>query len=284
MYNQLIEMPRVATNNRGLSSRYRGAQTTMIIAQEHDSDKTSKPLPTSTYCDYTFQAVRVGLIRIIGYPDNHNSTSLQYKEVLKVVQNAERDFTIIDDILHSIPANVRQLIPGMAKPLLLSVYRQTRFCLVQPWWDLNEIQSGLATSIQAIYNDASNVLFPKPVAIKGRKPPTNEGYVYLIKAPNGLYKIGYTSNPQDRMRTFENKLPFKVRYHCLIKTDEMRQLEKSLHQYFAQRLIDGEWFKLTAMDVQLMDGLATGKSFRAAKRESEKSIRTLPLFQFLKGK
>lgn len=81
------------------------------------------------------------------------------------------------------------------------------------------------------------------------------GYVYLVKSSTGYYKIGLTSNPKDRKRTFSVKLPFEVEFECLIKTSDMVSLERELHGRFADRRVDGEWFDLSAKDVAYIKSL-----------------------------
>lgn len=77
------------------------------------------------------------------------------------------------------------------------------------------------------------------------------GYVYILNEINGVhYKIGRTKNPSDRLRTFEIKLPFEIEYDLLIQTNDMYDLEKTLHTRFADKRVDGEWFKLTTVDLQ----------------------------------
>ena len=83
------------------------------------------------------------------------------------------------------------------------------------------------------------------------RPSTNPrpGYVYLIQSPTTAYKIGRTQDPDDRIKTFSVKLPFEVNYIRLIYTDDMYALEKALHDYFADKRINGEWFELEDADV-----------------------------------
>lgn len=87
-----------------------------------------------------------------------------------------------------------------------------------------------------------------------RKP--NNGFVYLIRANNGIYKIGRTRVPDNRIKTFEVKLPFEVEYEALIPTDDMHALEKQLHRRFAAKRGNGEWFALDAEDVAYIKSLA----------------------------
>jgi hypothetical protein len=84
------------------------------------------------------------------------------------------------------------------------------------------------------------------------------GYVYLIQeVSNGHFKIGRTRNPQDRLSTFNVKLPFMIDYICLIPASNMRALESRLHSRFASKRVDGEWFSLSPADVAFIQSLAT---------------------------
>lgn len=84
---------------------------------------------------------------------------------------------------------------------------------------------------------------------------TRIGYVYLIQSPTGHYKIGHTSNPDKRIKTFESKLPFEIEFIHLICTEDRFALEKELHRKFAQQRVRGEWFKLTSADVDYIKSL-----------------------------
>ena len=78
------------------------------------------------------------------------------------------------------------------------------------------------------------------------------GYVYLLRAidSDGLYKIGRTRNPDNRLRTFSVKLPFRVEFEHLIATDDMYALESDLHtKYTSTRQRGSEFFRLTAEQV-----------------------------------
>lgn len=86
---------------------------------------------------------------------------------------------------------------------------------------------------------------------ESRKLQRNPGYVYLMKSSTGLYKIGQTTNPNQRLTSFK-KLPFTVSYDHLIKTKDRIRLEKRLHKKFAKRRSEGEWFNLSSSDVNLI--------------------------------
>lgn len=90
---------------------------------------------------------------------------------------------------------------------------------------------------------------PPPAPAPQPKQQSRKGYVYLIKASTGHYKIGHTADPENRMKTFEVKLPFKVEYEHLIECDDRIDAERLLHQKFADKRIDGEWFALSDKDI-----------------------------------
>lgn len=109
----------------------------------------------------------------------------------------------------------------------------------------------------------SNHLLPSsvvPVTVFQRRkrgaPKAKEGWVYLLKADNGTYKIGKTTNPHSRKRTFGVRLPFAVEYLHLIQTDDIGALERALHEKFAaKRLRGSEFFALTDEDVAFIRSL-----------------------------
>lgn len=83
------------------------------------------------------------------------------------------------------------------------------------------------------------------------------GYVYLLQSESGLYKIGLTKDPRKRAKTFGVLLPFSVEFICLIKTEDMPVLEAELHQRYASKRLNGEWFRLSPEDVDYIQRLAS---------------------------
>lgn len=96
----------------------------------------------------------------------------------------------------------------------------------------------------------------KPKREKLQAARDRAGYVYLIQSPTGKHKIGRTVNPADRMKTFTVKLPFEVAYVCVIATEDMYALERTLHRKFKNQRVNGEWFDLSADDIEYIKGLA----------------------------
>lgn len=109
---------------------------------------------------------------------------------------------------------------------------------------------------------ASKLQSPQPfqrVQTNKQKPSprSRHGYVYLVRSASSAYKIGRTRNPEDRQRTFGIQLPFEVDFIAIIETEDMYALERKLHNRFADRRLNGEWFNLTEADVEFIKGLAS---------------------------
>lgn len=78
------------------------------------------------------------------------------------------------------------------------------------------------------------------------------GFVYILRSTTGHYKIGRTKDPENRLRIFDVKLPFRVDFTLLISSDRHRKLEQELHRRFADKRLDGEWFALTPEDIEAL--------------------------------
>src|SRR5882762_6222083 len=77
------------------------------------------------------------------------------------------------------------------------------------------------------------------------------GYVYLIGAAKfGWYKIGMAKTPEVRIGNLGILLPFKVQIIAIWKTTNKALLESEMHKKYGKRLINGEWFLFTALQVK----------------------------------
>jgi len=81
------------------------------------------------------------------------------------------------------------------------------------------------------------------------------GYVYLLKGGN-YHKIGLSKDTDRRMEEILPKLPFETELVCTIATEDMYGLESRLHEQFADKRANGEWFKLNEADVEYIRRLA----------------------------
>lgn len=90
---------------------------------------------------------------------------------------------------------------------------------------------------------------------KSNKIKEGWGWVYLIRADNGVYKIGRTHNPDRRMGDFSTQLPYKLEIVHLVETDDMIAMESGLHELFKAKRLNGEWFQLESKDVEFIKQL-----------------------------
>ena len=73
----------------------------------------------------------------------------------------------------------------------------------------------------------------------------SEGWVYFLKADNGLTKIGRTKDLKKRMYHFTVKLPYELELIHAIESDYTVELEAQLHEKYSHLNVRGEWFNLT---------------------------------------
>ena len=79
----------------------------------------------------------------------------------------------------------------------------------------------------------------------------NGGYVYLIRSEHG-YKIGKTTSVKSRVKLFGVKLPFDIELEHYAYFDDHHSAERELHERFSNKRIQGEWFDLNPIDVELI--------------------------------
>jgi len=75
-----------------------------------------------------------------------------------------------------------------------------------------------------------------------------ESLVYLLKA-NDRYKIGFTTNMENRFRRCIGLCPYPLELIWTLKTNDYRNIEKGLHKIFKEKRIHYEWFLLSDLDV-----------------------------------
>jgi hypothetical protein len=82
------------------------------------------------------------------------------------------------------------------------------------------------------------------------------GHVYLVESELGFYKIGRTSKLRERMNLFEIKLPFNIKLIHSIPSDDIVWAETLLHEQYATKHINGEWFRLSSEDIDYICRIA----------------------------
>lgn len=74
-------------------------------------------------------------------------------------------------------------------------------------------------------------------------------YVYFIEAPNGLVKIGKSTNVSKRFNTLRLQSAVELRlFYALECNGKAHKVEREFHEQFAEKRHHGEWFKLTRED------------------------------------
>lgn len=74
------------------------------------------------------------------------------------------------------------------------------------------------------------------------------GHVYLLRAGD-YYKIGQSSDLEKRVKSINVARPDKATLEHAISTDDPPGIEAYWHRRFADRRMNGEWFKLSKTDI-----------------------------------
>ena len=82
-----------------------------------------------------------------------------------------------------------------------------------------------------------------------KSPDRSKGVVYILRADNGLVKIGITINIARRLATLNTQLPYDLVPILFIDCNDCPALEQELHKKFANVRVRGEWFNLSASDI-----------------------------------
>ena len=85
------------------------------------------------------------------------------------------------------------------------------------------------------------------------------GHVYLIRAENGLYKIGKAKNITARLKPFGVDFPMKWDLVYSFSSGDYSLAEEALHRRFADKRGIGEWFQLLPEDVAYIMSIQDGQ-------------------------
>jgi len=105
--------------------------------------------------------------------------------------------------------------------------------------------------------DRWNSSYKKTKEIKPEK-----GSIYILQLKNQpIYKIGRSSDPQERLKSLQNSIPFEcVLLHTILSNDTHSDEQKLLDLFKNKRIsISGfkkqEWFKLNKRDIRYLTNL-----------------------------
>ena len=97
---------------------------------------------------------------------------------------------------------------------------------------------------------------PKPIT--GADKKSREGYVYLVEAGEGLYKIGAATDVEARIAQLQTGNPHEIQLrHCFPALNALNA-ERELHARFSEKRWRSEWFRLTLEDVELIRAIERG--------------------------
>jgi len=75
------------------------------------------------------------------------------------------------------------------------------------------------------------------------------GFVYLMCSENGYYKIGRAKDVKRRLDGLVRQFPIRIEVEHRIACLDYCQVEGFLHEKFAEKRVQHEWFKLDPQDV-----------------------------------
>lgn len=105
-------------------------------------------------------------------------------------------------------------------------------------------------------NKARNYFVKRGYKFNG-KPVKTVGFVYLVRAKNGLYKIGSSIDPEKRLNGLKTGSPDKLIIIHTIKTDSAYEAERTFHKKFEHKKVHDEWFALDERDVEFIRSIET---------------------------
>lgn len=77
-------------------------------------------------------------------------------------------------------------------------------------------------------------------------------YVYAIAHPHGYVKIGYSNDPQKRLKSHQTSCPYKLWILAQLPVEDPETVEEELHDRFSDAHERGEWFDLGYDDYDVL--------------------------------
>lgn len=83
--------------------------------------------------------------------------------------------------------------------------------------------------------------------------------IYILENVENFYKIGYSKNPQERVKQLSTGNSSELRLLKTFETKYDSKIEAYLKRYFNSKKIKGEWFDLSKEDIKKIDSLIENK-------------------------
>ena len=128
--------------------------------------------------------------------------------------------------------------------------------------EINEHNNDLFKQYNSSYTNSENTT---------KKP--KKGFVYFIKAENGLIKIGQTKDLSNRYKQIQHSALLKTELLFAIESDDVIKLEEKLHRFFENKIKKGEWFALSDGDIEIIKNAAKKKGLKIITIEGENNER-----------
>ena len=100
---------------------------------------------------------------------------------------------------------------------------------------------------------------PKPIYSDEARVKDEFGYVDLIRAESGEYKIGRSKDVSARMRNFATLAPFNFELIHTFPAHTFWKAERKLQNRYRDKRIKGEWYRLDQTDVEAVSRISRFK-------------------------
>jgi hypothetical protein len=108
----------------------------------------------------------------------------------------------------------------------------------------------ISSEVELINEELEQLIRSSP---RSKITKCNKGNLYLAYCSlTKLYKIGRTKKVEDRISTLRTANPC-IELVSSSYVENMVNMERELHDFFADSKVDGEWFKLLPIDVKIIN-------------------------------
>ena len=218
--------------------------------------------------------------RVIGHQEGKKMAD----EILKLIDGLWSRYVEAVTVMISTPMSRVALCLVLASVIELEIaffiliargfYQRVRLDFLRHRYEIQRYTNALETITPQLQTKTA-VKPPMPDLLRYTTDDNPAGYVYLIKAPNGHYKIGIAKNPETRLAELQTAHSGRLMLECAIPSSDPRQAEHALHVKYADKRTTGVWFALMESDVADIKAVLEHAEVDDAVVESEKSRITI---------